>query len=155
MSLRPPGQMFSKPWRVQIGILTRHIILNFGRIHLMATEPADDGTFAPKPTAKQVEALDLVQQLAEKYQLSLEMEPGDVAFINNLGILHAREEFSDTPENTRYLVRMWLKNMDKAWRLPRTLKRGNDRTYDETAEEIWNVLPAPRVAFKIREKYGP
>ncbi|KAF5648097.1 Clavaminate synthase [Fusarium sp. NRRL 52700] len=132
-----------------------HIILNFGRIHLMATEPTDDGTFAPKPTAKQLEALDLVQQLAEKHHLSLNMDPGDLTFINNLGILHAREEFTDSPENTRYLVRMWLKNEDKAWPLPRTLKRGNDRTYDMAAEEIWNILPAPRVAFKIRDKYGP
>ncbi|KAF4498019.1 Clavaminate synthase [Fusarium agapanthi] len=132
-----------------------HIILNFGRIHLMATEPTDDGTFAPKPTAKQLEALDLVQQLAEKHHLSLNMDPGDLTFINNLGILHAREEFTDSPEHTRHLVRMWLKNEDKAWPLPRTLKRGNDRTYDMATEEIWNILPAPRVAFKIREKYGP
>ena len=121
----------------------------------MATEPGDDGTYAPKPSARQVAALDVVQQLADKYCLCLDMVPGDIAFINNLGILHAREEFSDTPENTRYLVRMWLKNKQQAWELPRTLQRGNDRTYDETAEEIWNILPAPRVAFKVREKYGP
>ncbi|KAF5972031.1 Clavaminate synthase-like protein [Fusarium bulbicola] len=131
-----------------------HIILNFGRIHLMATEPTDDGTFAPKPTAKQLEALDLVQQLAKKHHLSLNMDPGDLTFINNLGILHAREEFTDSPEHTRHLVRMWLKHEDKAWPLPRTLKRGNDRTYDMSAEEIWNILPAPRVAFKIRDKHG-
>jgi hypothetical protein len=123
----------------------------------MATEPTDDGTFSPKPTAKQLEALDLdlVQQLAEKHHLSLSMDQGDLAFINNLGILHAREEFTDSPEHTRHLVRMWLKNEDKAWPLPRTLKRGNDRTYDVAAEEIWNILPAPRLAFKIRDKYGP
>ncbi|KAM0342493.1 hypothetical protein ACHAPU_009466 [Fusarium lateritium] len=132
-----------------------HIILNFGRIHLMATEPTDDGSFAPKPTTKQVEALDIVQQLAEKYHLSLKMEPGDMAFINNHGILHAREAFVDTPTNTRYLVRMWLKNENLAWQLPRTLRRGNERTYDDASEEIWNILPAPRVAFKVREKYGP
>ncbi|KAJ2995553.1 hypothetical protein NUW58_g1242 [Xylaria curta] len=131
-----------------------HIILNFGRIHLMATEPADDGSFAPKPTNAQVEALDVVQQLADKHKLSLSMVPGDIAFINNLGILHARDEFVDTPDNTRYLVRMWLKNKAKAWSLPRTLERGNARTYDETAEEIWNIRPAPRVTFKIGNKDG-
>ncbi|KAH9896316.1 hypothetical protein F4778DRAFT_745928 [Xylariomycetidae sp. FL2044] len=132
-----------------------HIILNFGRIHLMATEPADDGTFAPKPTTKQIEALDLVQKLADKYQLPLAMGPGDIGFINNLGILHAREEFTDSPENTRYLVRMWLKNKERAWELPPTLQRGNARTYDDTVEETWNILPAPRVDFKVREKYTP
>jgi hypothetical protein len=121
----------------------------------MGKEPSDDGSLMPQPSAQQVEALDAVQLLAEKYHLRLAMLSGDLAFINNFGLLHARDAFEDTEENTRHLVRMWLQNERLAWELPRTLKKGNDRTFDDTIEELWNIRPAPRVDFKLREKFGP
>jgi len=130
-------------------------ILNFGRIHVMGQETSDDGQKMPQPTAQQTEALDVVQSLAELHQLRLVMQPGDLAFINNFGLLHARDEFEDSEEETRYLVRMWLKNEELAWQLPPTLKRGNDRTFDDSTEELWNVRPAERIEFKLREKFGP
>lgn len=76
----------------------------------MATEPAEEGAFAPKTTLKQVEALHAVQELADRDHLALSMDPGEFAFINDPGMLHAWEEFVDTPKNTQYLVRMWLKS---------------------------------------------
>lgn len=121
----------------------------------MGQETSDEGQSVPQPSARQVEALDAVQQLAEKHQLRLTMQPGDLTFINNFGLLHARDGFEDTEEHTRHLVRMWLKNETLAWQLPRNLQKGNDRTYDDSVEELWNIRPAPRVEFKVREKFGP
>jgi hypothetical protein len=121
----------------------------------MGKERSEDGGQMPQPTAPQIEALDIVQSIAEKHQLRLTMLRGDLAFINNFGLLHARDGFQDTEEQTRHLVRMWLKNERLAWSLPRTLKKGNDRTFDDTIEELWNIRPAPRVEFKLREKFGP
>ena len=131
------------------------VILNFGRIHVMGEELSDDGKPLPKPTAQQIEALDVVQQIAERYQLRLSTEPGDITFFNNFALLHSRDAFENTPDKSRWLVRLWLKNRTAAWSLPRALQSGNERVFDETTEESWEIVPLPRVLFALRDKFGP
>jgi hypothetical protein len=59
---------------------------------------------APRPktippiTDAQAEALDAIHFLAEKHQLRLDFQKGDIQYVNNFSILHARESFRDTPE---------------------------------------------------------
>jgi hypothetical protein len=45
------------------------------------------------------------------YVLEMELEPGDIQFVNNYTILHGRSAFIDGPEpaTRRHLVRLWLK----------------------------------------------
>jgi Taurine catabolism dioxygenase TauD, TfdA family len=63
-------------------------------------------------TDVQREALDFVQEVANRPELRLRMSfaEGDMQFINNHAILHAREEFEDydDPELKRHLLRMWI-----------------------------------------------
>ena len=65
-----------------------------------------------KPTAKQREALVLVQEIANRPELMLSMsfEEGDMQLINNHIMLHAREAYVDHPEpgRERHLLRMWI-----------------------------------------------
>jgi hypothetical protein len=60
----------------------------------------------------QREALDFVQEIANRPELRLRMhfQEGDMQFINNHAILHAREAFEDydDPELKRHLLRMWI-----------------------------------------------
>lgn len=60
----------------------------------------------------QLEALDLLDQLANDPQLNLTMElqPGDIQLVNNHTILHDRTAFEDyaEPERKRHLLRLWL-----------------------------------------------
>jgi hypothetical protein len=60
----------------------------------------------------QREALDYVQEVANRPELRLRMHfaEGDMQFINNHAILHAREAFEDhdDPELKRHLLRMWI-----------------------------------------------
>lgn len=79
----------------------------------------------PACTTKQVEALDAVEALAQKHQLVLDMQPGDLTFLNNWAILYSREAFEDDESHVRYLVRISLKNERLAWKLPHTLNYGN------------------------------
>ncbi|KAG6841231.1 hypothetical protein H0H93_004302, partial [Arthromyces matolae] len=53
-------------------------------------------------------------------------------YINNLAIFHARDGFTDTPEKTRYLLRLWLRNEELAWKLPSELEDGWKRLYYTT-----------------------
>lgn len=66
----------------------------------------------PPLTARQVEALDLFDSLANDPSLNLfmELQPGDIQIVHNHTILHDRTAFEDWPdtERKRHLLRLWL-----------------------------------------------
>jgi hypothetical protein len=76
---------------------------------------------APRLSAKQTEALDMFDALANDPRLNLFMEfkPGDVQLVHNHTMLHDRTAFVDwpEPERRRHLLRLWLA-ADKARPLP-------------------------------------
>jgi hypothetical protein len=65
-----------------------------------------------RPTAAQREALEKVQEIANRPELMLSMDfqAGDIQLINNHILLHAREGYEDYPEpgRERHLLRMWI-----------------------------------------------
>jgi hypothetical protein len=67
---------------------------------------------ARRLTPEDVEALDMLQELAHDPDLQLGMEfmPGDVQILNNHTMLHARTGYEDwpEPERKRHLLRLWL-----------------------------------------------
>ncbi|HEV2360203.1 MAG TPA: TauD/TfdA family dioxygenase [Acidimicrobiales bacterium] len=67
---------------------------------------------APRLTTEQLEALDLIESIANDPAFHVEMrfEPGDIQFLANAKILHSREAFEDDPdpERRRHLLRLWL-----------------------------------------------
>jgi hypothetical protein len=67
---------------------------------------------APRLTAKQIEALDLFDALANDpaNYLDIEFKPGDIQLIHNHVILHDRTDYDDwpEPERKRHLLRLWL-----------------------------------------------
>lgn len=66
----------------------------------------------PRLTTRQVEALDYLDELANDSSLYLAMDfkPGDVQFLHNHQILHARAAYEDWSESERrrHLLRLWL-----------------------------------------------
>ena len=66
----------------------------------------------PQLSDKQIAALDLFDELSKSTDLRLDMsfEPGDIQFLHNHQILHARADFEDWPEikRRRHLLRLWL-----------------------------------------------
>ena len=75
----------------------------------------------PRLTARQNEALDMVQSLADhpRFKLEMDFRPGDIQLVNNLVILHTRMAYRDwpEPERKRHLLRLWLSVPD-GWQLP-------------------------------------
>jgi len=67
---------------------------------------------APRLTARQIEALDLFDALANDpaNYLDIEFKPGDIQLIHNHVILHDRTDYEDwpEPERKRHLLRLWL-----------------------------------------------
>lgn len=79
----------------------------------------------PPLTPQQIEALDLLDGLANdpKLNLLMELEPGDIQLVHNHTILHDRTAFEDhpEPERKRHLLRLWLAPLG-ARRLPEIYK---------------------------------
>jgi hypothetical protein len=66
----------------------------------------------PRLTTRQIEALELLEGIANDpaFHLAMDFEPGDIQFLNNGRILHARESYEDweDPDKRRHLLRLWL-----------------------------------------------
>ncbi|KAL2681237.1 hypothetical protein Neosp_008845 [[Neocosmospora] mangrovei] len=89
----------------------------------------------PPITEAQAEALDTLHFLAEKHAVSLDFHKGDIQYVNNLSIFHARGGFKDSPEKQRHLVRLWLRDPEFAWKTPEALRRRWDNVYEGIEEE--------------------
>jgi hypothetical protein len=65
-------------------------------------------------------AMELVAELADQFKSKVDRKQGDIQFINNLSIMHAREAYQgiDGKPSTRHLLRMFLRDPENAWDKP-------------------------------------
>jgi hypothetical protein len=72
-----------------------------------------------KLTALQIEALDLLAEMATEFSISFHFRPGDMQFLNNHVIYHARTAYQDDDgPRKRLLHRLWL-SMPNSRALPK------------------------------------
>jgi hypothetical protein len=90
-------------WGVRDGKFTSHYSRTF-------IEVAQRRSEVPRLSAEQAEALDLLHELAEELCLEMSFAPGDIQFVNNHVIYHARTAFEDDPAQCadRLLLRLWM-----------------------------------------------
>ncbi|CAI7573595.1 unnamed protein product [Penicillium glandicola] len=89
----------------------------------------------PPITEAQAEALDALHFLAKEHSATLDFQKGDVQYVNNLSIFHARNEFKDGPGQERHLLRLWLRDPENAWETPRELQERWDIVYKDVVED--------------------
>ncbi|KAK0652846.1 hypothetical protein B0T16DRAFT_427144 [Cercophora newfieldiana] len=128
-------------WPVQIsGSPPRHILMPLvtvssgkiffavdpGRLGLhpaAAVAGVDSGI--PELTHEQRQALDILSAFATKNRLKLDVEAGDMVFVNNFALLHARDAYVDPDSDEgqpRHLVRLWIRNSSLSWPVPESMK---------------------------------
>jgi alpha-ketoglutarate-dependent taurine dioxygenase len=79
------------------GDIPERVIIQYARrgftgfLHLPRSENI------PPITEAQAEALDALHFLADRFSLTLDFQKGDVQYVNNLSIFHARDGFVDAP----------------------------------------------------------
>ena len=104
----PEGQ---KPY-FEIPLLNWHAGFLTGLYQRQYVDSAQRFPDAPRLTPAHVEALDLFDALANdpKLHLAMQLEPGDMQFVYNHGLLHDRTAFRDWPDaaKKRHLLRLWL-----------------------------------------------
>ncbi|KAJ5752926.1 hypothetical protein N7520_009843 [Penicillium odoratum] len=89
----------------------------------------------PPITEAQAEALDALHFLAEEHRAVLDFQKGDIQYVNNLSIFHARNGFTDAPGKERHLLRLWLRDPENAWKTPEPLKDRWDAVFKDVTEE--------------------
>lgn len=100
------------------------LFAHYGRQYI---ESATRGEHVPALTPAQVEAMDLIDELSNSPELVLNMDfaPGDIQFLNNYTVMHARTQYVDypEPERKRDLIRLWLV-LDRDLGLPEAFEAG-------------------------------
>ena len=113
----PDGKQ--ETYEIEIFHHYKHRLLTIhDRVFINAAQHRD---YVPRLTDQQIEALDLLDDLAgsEEFRLDYEWQQGDMNFAHNHQILHARTDYEDYPEldRKRHLLRLWLSTKD-GWELP-------------------------------------
>ncbi|OZJ03065.1 hypothetical protein BZG36_03785 [Bifiguratus adelaidae] len=133
----PPDQ----PGYIQAPILVYHKghLITFFSPHFLET--IDRFPELPPLTDKQREALKYMQDLAKKHALNMWLEPGDIQWVHNHQILHARGEYTDSEAKRRHLLRLWLRVDEGGWEKP-----FGDKNSKITTD--YNKLSADRVPLE-------
>jgi len=111
-------------WGVRDGKFTSHYSRTF-------VEAGQRRPEAPRVSAAQWEALDLLSDLADELSFEMSFAPGDIQFVNNHVVYHARTAFEDDAPSghDRLLLRLWLA-------MP------NSRALPEGHEVLWRSIAA-------------
>ena len=106
----------TNPW-YSIPVFNWHRDRLIGSYQRKYIESAQRFPGVPRLGAKQVKALDLLDEVLEEIALRMEFEPGDIQFVHNHQMFHDRTAFEDDPRAPRHLLRLWLTCEDD-WELP-------------------------------------
>ena len=101
----------AKPWYT-MPIFSRcgdRLFVRYIRPYIESTRRHED---APRPSDIARAAMDRVDAMCAdpQYHVSMTMQPGDMQFVNNYHVLHARAAYEDDRANgrVRHLKRLWL-----------------------------------------------
>jgi hypothetical protein len=109
--------------------------------------PAASRRSIPFLTSEQEKALAALQFASHKHQFALDNQPGDLVYLNNLSLLHAREAYHDSESSSRHLVRLWLRNETLGWSIPDSMAPPWECSFGERSKRILNkrypIAPMP------------
>ncbi|CAL5868640.1 uncharacterized protein PFLUO_LOCUS2867 [Penicillium psychrofluorescens] len=111
------------------------VLIQYARRYFTGFLSQPRSTEIPPITEAQAEALDALHFLAEEHRASLGFQKGDVQYVNNLSIFHARNGFRDEPGKERHLLRLWLRDPENAWATPEPLQHRWDTVYKDVTED--------------------
>ncbi|KAI1075995.1 Clavaminate synthase-like protein [Whalleya microplaca] len=111
------------------------VSLQYGRRYFVGFGALPRSANIPPITEAQAEALDTIHFLGEKFCVDTYFQKGDIQYVNNLALFHARDGFTDTKEKQRHLLRLWLRDPENAWETPEPLKARWAELYDNVTPE--------------------
>ena len=112
--------------------------ISYTGAHLMGSQYGQRPASFPSVSPAQLLAHNKVQTLAEKFSFKLQHQDGDILLMNNLSIFHARDAYADAKEASgpkRHLMRMYLRDTERAWPKPDAYRQILDNQFDYLPEE--------------------
>ena len=109
--LRGENAPGTKPWYTMPAFSRcgDRLFVRYIRQYIEASRRHED---APRPSDAAREAMNRVDEMCAdpQYHVSMTMQPGDMQFVNNYHVLHARDEYRDdrATGKIRHLKRLWL-----------------------------------------------
>lgn len=79
------------------GTTPERVLIQYARRYFTGFLAQPRSSDIPPISEAQAEALDALHFLAEKHSAALDFQKGDVQYVNNLSIFHARNGFKDAP----------------------------------------------------------
>ncbi|KAK7211324.1 hypothetical protein V2G26_018502 [Clonostachys chloroleuca] len=118
----------------------QRVSLQYGRRYFVGFGALPRSADIPPITEAQAEALDTLHFIGEKFCVNTEFQKGDIQYVNNLNIFHARDGFVNEGEKQRHLLRLWLRDPENAWHTPEVLQPRWDQIYKDVRPET-EVFP--------------
>ena len=135
------------------------VLLSFSRRPLTGSPVSPRSEGVPTLTVEQSDALDTVHFTADAHKISITQLPGDIQYWNNFALLHAREGFTDSKDKKRHLMRLWLRDDEKAKLfgtevMPEALKGYWEEAfgYQEGEVESWPTRPIAEKNFVCEQR---
>ncbi|KAI0880503.1 Clavaminate synthase-like protein [Annulohypoxylon maeteangense] len=124
------------------------VVLQYARRSLVGFGALPRSHNIPPITEAQAEALDTLHFLGEKFSVNTYFQKGDIQYVNNLALFHARDGFTNTAEKQRHLLRLWLRDPENAWETPEPLKWKWTQLYEgwSPEDEVFPLEPYIRTA---------
>lgn len=82
------------------GKTPERIFLQYARRYYVGFGALPRSSELPPITEAQAEALDALHFLGERFSVSTNFEKGDIQYVNNVAIFHARDAFTDEGDKT-------------------------------------------------------
>ncbi len=133
------------PRRAIVGVVDGKAEINYGRSFVAGHPKYPLTGEAPSLTEGQKGALDALNEMANKFSFKLDTQAGDLLFVNNLSIMHARAAYSDDHKcgKVRHVLRLWLTDRE-SWPFAPSLKYLN-------GADFWNAAPEEQKLYTLSE----
>ncbi|KAK3071572.1 hypothetical protein LTR53_008380 [Teratosphaeriaceae sp. CCFEE 6253] len=121
------------------------ILLRFSRYGVTGWQRTRNPAL-PTPTQAQLDALDAVQFTAQANGFALPIAKGDMLFVNDMAIMHARRGFSEHGQYLkRHLVKMFFRDPAQGWSVPVPVEGERERMYGPnrphgSRSESWHAV---------------
>ncbi|OTA98281.1 hypothetical protein M426DRAFT_70121 [Hypoxylon sp. CI-4A] len=139
----PSRQHLSRPlihYQPATESIPERVVLQYARRSFVGFGALPRSHNIPPITEAQAEALDTLHFLGEKFCVDTYFQKGDIQYVNNLALFHARDGFINSKDKQRHLLRLWLRDSENAWETPEPLKYRWSQLFDDVTPED-QVIP--------------
>lgn len=112
-------------------------MVNFAMTFLVGSDVYSLAADAPPLIPEQRQALEILSRICREQSIKLNLIAGDILFVNNLSILHARDAYQDRPDlgKSRLLFSMMLRDNHLALQKPACFREAGDNVFGRSPEK--------------------